>query len=91
MHKVRHTLGSPQKFEKRVNTLLANYTENYLDPTYRAKPLPSTGVFSVLQSFCPKTVPSDEQGFSVFPNGTYVFESGVELQPKPSPLDRRTS
>ncbi|CAF3991769.1 unnamed protein product, partial [Rotaria sp. Silwood1] len=28
------------------------------------------GVFSILQSFCPKTGPSNEQGFSIFPNGT---------------------
>ena len=49
---------------------LANYTSEFLDYTYRAKPFPSTGVFSVLQSFCPKTVPSNEQGFNVFPNGT---------------------
>ena len=53
---------------------LANYTPNYLDQTYRAKPFPSTGVFSILQSFCPQGSPSNEQGFSVFPNGTYVFE-----------------
>ncbi|CAF4380114.1 unnamed protein product [Rotaria sp. Silwood2] len=47
-----------------------NYTSNFLDHTYRATPFPSTGVFSILQSFCPKTAPSNEQGFSIFPNGT---------------------
>ncbi|CAF0986967.1 unnamed protein product [Rotaria sordida] len=47
-----------------------NYTTNFLDHTYRAVPFPSAGVFSILQSFCPKTAPSNEQGFSIFPNGT---------------------
>ncbi|CAF3675437.1 unnamed protein product [Rotaria socialis] len=47
-----------------------NYTSNFLDQTYRATPFPSSGVFSILQSFCPKTAPSNEQGFSIFPNGT---------------------
>ncbi|UJR38397.1 hypothetical protein I4U23_031066 [Adineta vaga] len=47
-----------------------NYTPTFLDHFYRPKPLPSTGVFSILQSFCPKSAPSNEQGFSVFPNGT---------------------
>lgn len=54
---------------------LANYSSNFLDQTYRAAPLPSTGVFSILQSFCPRTAPSNEQGFSIFPNGTYVLLS----------------
>jgi len=65
------------KFHKKRNFLsvtLANYTSNFLDHTYRPKPFPSTGVFSILQSFCPRTAPSNEQGFSVFPNGTYVFK-----------------
>ncbi|CAF4637163.1 unnamed protein product [Rotaria sp. Silwood1] len=50
--------------------LQTNYTPNFLDHTYRATPFPSAGVFSILQSFCPKTGPSNEQGFSIFPNGT---------------------
>jgi hypothetical protein len=60
---------------------LANYTSNYLDQTYRPKPFPSTGVFSILQSFCPRTSPSNEQGFSVFPNGTYVLKYLLNYQP----------
>lgn len=53
---------------------LANYTSTYLDNYYRARPLPSAGVLSVLQSFCPNSVPSNEQGFNVFPNGSYENE-----------------
>ena len=54
---------------RRMN--LANYTSTYLENYYRARPLPSAGVLSVLQSFCPNSVPSNEQGFNVFPNGSY--------------------
>ncbi|CAF5046553.1 unnamed protein product [Rotaria sp. Silwood1] len=54
--------------------LRTNYTPNFLDHTYRARPLPSAGVFSILQSFCPKTAPNNEQGFSIFSNGSYVLE-----------------
>jgi hypothetical protein len=52
---------------------LANSTPNFLDHSYRPKPFPFAGVFSILQSFCPRTSASNEQGFSIFPNGTYVL------------------
>ncbi|CAF1349808.1 unnamed protein product [Adineta steineri] len=59
-----------RKTQQASFNLQTNYTSNFLDHSYRPKPFPSTGVFSILQSFCPKTAPSNEQGFSVFPNGT---------------------
>ena len=55
-------------------TFSANYTRNFLDHQYRAKPFASAGIFSILQSFCPRTVPTNEQGFSIFPNGTFVLQ-----------------
>ena len=56
------------KDEREMN--LAKYTSTYLKNSYRARHLPSASVLSVLQSFCPNSVSSNEQGFNVFPNGS---------------------
>ncbi|CAF0992599.1 unnamed protein product, partial [Didymodactylos carnosus] len=60
---IRHT-------QPAVFTRETNYSADNLDYAYRPRPLPSSGILSVMQSFCPKSFPSDENGFSIYPNGS---------------------